>query len=558
MWEPSRERQVVQRNQPRIPQVRIDFPGFNGKEPLDWNFQVEEYFTCQLIPKEEWLQTSTLHFDGEARWWYGWLKLKEPVNTWEEFKEALLLRFGESSYVDYDVELQKWDPTHRCKHIRVYTIMEQESYDEKEDDQPPVIEEVDEAEAKEEPQKLEEPPPDGACHMMTDPNQPDAMRELGDKLHLRRVDLIQGSLQIGLEQPQTWPRAVTEGGSGLGSLLSIEGLLRHNAKDTTLCQLTLLRVGVAVASFSCFRHFIDFFRPSTMAKKKQVVADSPDIEEDTLAHEEQASTELEVHVMERVVHIENEVLRIRHEMCDYKKQLSKVNELEEIKVMIRTMFSNQEGSRRTTHGPPPHPNLDKGKGVLGGPPYADPTPWHLQAGPSRPPPGWNNDNNGGQNGHHVGHNDNNGGHNGHHVGRKCNNGGQHYSSPELGNRDPYGPQASQEHQVVQRNQPIIPQVCIDFPCFYGKEPLDWIFQVEEYFTCQLIPEEEWLQTSTLHFDGEARRWYRWLKLKEPVNTWEEFKEALLLRFGESSYVDYDIELCNLKQTSTVQVTPAQM
>nr|VVV77588.1 unnamed protein product [Nymphaea colorata] len=74
---------------------------------------------------------------------------------------------------------EKWDPTHRCKHIRMYTVMEREGYDEKEDGQSPMIEEVDEAEVEEEPQKQEEPPPDGACHMMTDPNQPDAMRVIG-------------------------------------------------------------------------------------------------------------------------------------------------------------------------------------------------------------------------------------------------------------------------------------------------------------------------------------------------------------------------------------------
>ncbi|KAF3791767.1 hypothetical protein EJ110_NYTH13378 [Nymphaea thermarum] len=293
----------------------------------------------------------------------------------------------------------------------------------------------------------------------------------------------------------------------------------------------------------------------------------------------------EVHAAERMVHIENEVIRIRHEMSDYKKQLSKLNELEEIKEMIRVMSSNQEANRRSTHGPPP-PNPDKAKGVLGGPPNADPTPLHLQAGPSRPPPTWNNGSNGGHNGYHGGYNGNNGGPNGHQGGHNSYTGGQQSSSPELEIRQPCGPQASQygarlgetqwenvnqgrrwgdrvereppmwepyrERQGVHTNQVRIPQVRIDFPRFNGKDPLDWIFQVEEYFTCQFVQVEEWLQTSVLHFDGEARRWYRWLKHNEPVTDWEDFKDALLLRFGESAYVDYDIELHNLKQTSIVQ------
>ncbi|XP_031479944.1 uncharacterized protein LOC116250461 [Nymphaea colorata] len=231
-----------------------------------------------MIPDEEWLQTSILHFDGEARRWYRWLKLKEPVNTWGEFKEALVLRFGESSYVDYDIELrnlrqtasvqeyqakfenlasmvdwtpksliaafvgglkeeiqidiraepntelrkcfakappprkeepkpafkgrappvltreereeliknkqcfwckEKWDPTHKCKHLRVYTVLDGDADDEGEEDQSPMIEEIEELEAREEPQEQERPPPEGACHTMTDPNRPDAMRVIG-------------------------------------------------------------------------------------------------------------------------------------------------------------------------------------------------------------------------------------------------------------------------------------------------------------------------------------------------------------------------------------------
>ncbi|XP_031478914.1 uncharacterized protein LOC116249789 [Nymphaea colorata] len=308
-----------------------------------------------------------------------------------------------------------------------------------------------------------------------------------------------------------------------------------------------------------------------MVKKKQVVPEAPDVEAETSANEEQPSTEMEVYAVERMVHIENEVLKIRHEMSDYKKQLSKLNELDEIKEMMRVMTANQEALRRNNPDPP-QPHVDKGKGILNGPPNVGPNPFHSQAGPSRPPPGGNNSNNGGFQAQPTNLNNYHGGH--------------HNSSPEWENREPYGPQSSQyrsrfggtqweninsdrrwgdrgdreppswepyrECQAAPRNQPRIPMVRIDFPRFNGKEPLDWIFQVEEYFTCQMIPDEEWLQTSILHFDGEARRWYRWLKLKEPVNTWGEFKEALMLRFGESSYVDYDIELRNLRQTASVQ------
>ncbi|KAF3779453.1 hypothetical protein EJ110_NYTH41429 [Nymphaea thermarum] len=219
-----------------------------------------------------------------------------------------------------------------------------------------------------------------------------------------------------------------------------------------------------------------------------------EVEKDNSTHEEQPSAELEVHAIERMVHIKNEVLRIRQEMSDYKRELSKLSELEEIKEMIRAMSSNQEANQRSNHGPPPPPPpiVDKGKGVLGGPPNADPAPLHLQAGPSWPPPTWNYDSSGGNNGHHAGHHDHNRGHQNYQGGgHHSYPGGQHSSSLDWETREPYGPHTSQ----------------------YGT---------------------------------------RWLKHKESVHDWEEFKEALLLRFGESAYVDYDIELRNLKQTSSVQ------
>ncbi|KAF3791140.1 hypothetical protein EJ110_NYTH14420 [Nymphaea thermarum] len=126
---------------------------------------------------------------------------------------------------------------------------------------------------------------------------------------------------------------------------------------------------------------------------------------------------------------------------------------------------------------------------------------------------------------------------------------QEYNEPRRVEREPFG-----GRQNMQRNQPRVLQVRVDFPRFDGRDPLDWIFLAEEYFTCQQIIHEDWIQTAILHLDGLARKWYRWLKHHEGerVLTWDGFKDALLLRFGESAYVDYDIELRNLRQIGTVQ------
>ncbi|KAF3772000.1 hypothetical protein EJ110_NYTH57288 [Nymphaea thermarum] len=50
----------------------------------------------------------------------------------------------------------------------------------------------------------------------------------------------------------------------------------------------------------------------------------------------------------------------------------------------------------------------------------------------------------------------------------------------------------------------------------------------------------------------AIEWYCFWEEDFPNATWDFFKEELLLRFGDTTYVNHEIELRNLKQTSSVQ------
>ncbi|KAF3772692.1 hypothetical protein EJ110_NYTH57013 [Nymphaea thermarum] len=99
-----------------------------------------------------------------------------------------------------------------------------------------------------------------------------------------------------------------------------------------------------------------------------------------------------------------------------------------------------------------------------------------------------------------------------------------------------------------------PTIGVPFPKFEGKQPHHWIFKVEKYFTYQNVPVEDWVILSGVHFEGEeAMEWYRRLMHTQPVIEWKFFKSALLVRFGESPFTYYyDVELKNLKHTSTVE------
>ncbi|KAF3774637.1 hypothetical protein EJ110_NYTH52673 [Nymphaea thermarum] len=93
---------------------------------------------------------------------------------------------------------------------------------------------------------------------------------------------------------------------------------------------------------------------------------------------------------------------------------------------------------------------------------------------------------------------------------------------------------------------------MDFPRFNRKRPKEWVYKTEQYFICQEITEQHKIRLAKMYLEEEAMEWYCFWEEDFPNSTWDVFKKELLLRFGDTSYVNHEIELRNLKQTSTVQ------
>ncbi|CAN6454910.1 unnamed protein product [Victoria cruziana] len=104
----------------------------------------------------------------------------------------------------------------------------------------------------------------------------------------------------------------------------------------------------------------------------------------------------------------------------------------------------------------------------------------------------------------------------------------------------------------QEYQETFPRLRIDFPRFNGKKAQDWVYKAQQYFMCQRVPRAQWVGVSVIHFEEEAMRWYKWLRHRREDPTWEEFEEELMIRFGESSFINYDVSLKDLKQKGNVQ------
>ncbi|KAJ0624010.1 putative retrotransposon gag domain-containing protein [Helianthus annuus] len=117
--------------------------------------------------------------------------------------------------------------------------------------------------------------------------------------------------------------------------------------------------------------------------------------------------------------------------------------------------------------------------------------------------------------------------------------------PPTGRQPPPPPPPPPGH-----NQPRPPKILL--PTFDGSNPLDWIFQANNYFHYYSIPHDQRLSLAVFYFVGDALSWYKHLSNNQLLGTWTEFSRALELRFGPSTYENHEATLFKLVQTSTVK------
>lgn len=98
-------------------------------------------------------------------------------------------------------------------------------------------------------------------------------------------------------------------------------------------------------------------------------------------------------------------------------------------------------------------------------------------------------------------------------------------------------------------QPRPPKLFL--PTFDGTNPLDWLFQAEQYFLYYKILPTDRLNLVSFSLSGDALSWFQYLTNNNLLTTWVEFTRLLQLRFGPSSYDNHMAALFKLRQTTTV-------
>ncbi|CAJ2679012.1 unnamed protein product [Trifolium pratense] len=93
--------------------------------------------------------------------------------------------------------------------------------------------------------------------------------------------------------------------------------------------------------------------------------------------------------------------------------------------------------------------------------------------------------------------------------------------------------------------------------FDGTDPLEWIFQSEQFFTYYNISYENRLPLAGFYMKGEALGWYKWMFQNNQLSDWNSFSRDLELRFGPSTYENHQAQLFKLRQHGSVAEYQAQ-
>jgi len=97
---------------------------------------------------------------------------------------------------------------------------------------------------------------------------------------------------------------------------------------------------------------------------------------------------------------------------------------------------------------------------------------------------------------------------------------------------------------------------MEFPKFWGDDPLIWLDHSTQFFEFQATAEEQKVTLVAFYLEGEANQWWLWVKKiyqeEDKLITWAILEKELLARFGPTEYEDYDEALSHVKQKGSLR------
>jgi len=75
---------------------KIDMRKFDGKDPLTWILQMEQFFDQHEVQHTQKVRISSLYLEPNQFVWYRWLFSRKTFVTWTIFMEALITHYQEA------------------------------------------------------------------------------------------------------------------------------------------------------------------------------------------------------------------------------------------------------------------------------------------------------------------------------------------------------------------------------------------------------------------------------------------------------------------------------
>ncbi|GJS59034.1 putative ankyrin repeat-containing domain, PGG domain protein [Tanacetum coccineum] len=98
-------------NSLQVRHVKLDFPRFDGSDPLNWLFRAEQFFTYYDTLNVQRLTIASAHFEGSVIPWFQMLHKANQIPTWDALASAIEEHFGPSQYDSPRAQLFKLTQT---------------------------------------------------------------------------------------------------------------------------------------------------------------------------------------------------------------------------------------------------------------------------------------------------------------------------------------------------------------------------------------------------------------------------------------------------------------
>ena len=113
---------------------------------------------------------------------------------------------------------------------------------------------------------------------------------------------------------------------------------------------------------------------------------------------------------------------------------------------------------------------------------------------------------------------------------------QRYGSSNQGGL-PYSPTNGEPRHVNSSVLTLSRPMTLEFPRFFGEDPVSWVYKANQYFKYYNTPIGEKLILASFHMEGEALIWFQDSEEEEIFVDWESLVQALHIKFGATTYDD---------------------